>query len=470
MSRPVQSLPVLLVLIAGCSAVPPDSRMGDVEGSAPGSWAASREARAGVDSQWINRFGDRDLQRMVREGYARNYDLKLAEERVSEAASNARLAAVPGRPQATAGVDGSYRRQQFLGFPGGGGDTTFESYSSAVDVTWELDIWGRIRSAEAAELAQFEARGYEVRAARASLAAQIARSWFALGEANEQIALGKTALGIRQKTEQAILDRFELALEQEGGTASQVRLARTETEAARENIARWEGERARALRDVELLVGRYPVGSDLSRQGLPKIPSSPPAGLPSELLLRRPDILIAERNYAGAGKRVDEARLAMFPSLSLTGGIGSSTDDISKLLDSEFGSWNMGAGVTQALLTGGRLRYEKFARESRERQTLIELQKTVLDAFGEVEQALVADRYLARRVAAQSAAAKEAREAAKSAADEFAEGTTDVLTLLASENQAIGTAQGLITLRRAQLDNRVALHLALGGDYKVSKK
>lgn len=458
------------VSLCGCAMVTPESRMAEVATKAPVRWVATREARAGVDREWIARFGDRTLEALVREGLANNHDLRLAGERVREAGARARVAGSSLRPSATATLDGTRRKQQFFGFPGGGGNSTTSTYGTSLDVTWEVDLWGRVRAAQSAEVGEWQAQGFDYRAAQTSFAAQMAKAWFSLTEANEQIVLAQAALEIRKKTAQAIEDRFDLALEGEGGTAAQLRLARSDEESARATLAQWKGERERALRELELLVGRYPAGSNLSTRGLPAIPKRPPAGLPSGLLLRRPDVLASERRYASAGKRTREAELAVFPNLTLTGSLGTSTDSLSNLLDSDLGVWSIGADLLQPVLTGGRLRYEMIERRSREHQQLIELQKTVLDAFGEVEQALVADAFLARRVEATAEAARHAREAAEAAGKDFEGGTGDVLTLLESESRKITTATQLVTLRRTQLDNRVNLHLALGGDFQVRGK
>jgi multidrug efflux system outer membrane protein len=324
-----------------------------------------------------------------------------------------------------------------------------------------------VRAGQAADVAEWQAQGLEYNAAQTSLAAQIAKAWFALGETNEQVVLAQSALKIRKNTEEAIRDRFERALLAEGGTASQLRLAQVDVATAKAHLAQWQGERESALRQIELLAGRYPSGSDLSRKGLPALPGYPPAGLPSELLMRRPDVLAAERRFAATGERIREAKLAVFPSLKLNGAMGTSTDSLKDVLDSTFGVWSYGAAVSQPILTGGQLRAEQKAREDGEREALADLQQTVLTAFGEVEQALVADRYLGRRVAAFEEAATLANEAAKAAAEDFADGSEDVLTLLLALTRKIDSASALVTLRRLRLDNRINLHLALGGDFRL---
>jgi hypothetical protein len=180
------------------------------------------------------------------------------------------------------------------------------------------------------------------------MAAQIAKAWFALGEANEQIVLAEAAVVVREKTVQSFEERFAAALVEEGGNASQLRLAQTELAGSRATLALWQSERERALRQIELLAGRYPAGRMLSASGLPALPPPPPAGLPSELLLRRPDLLAAERRFAAAAKRSKAARLAKYPSFSLTGSRGTNSDSLHEVLNSSNGVWSLAGGVPTA--------------------------------------------------------------------------------------------------------------------------
>lgn len=456
----------LVMLTAGCAVQTPESRMGAVDSMARSGWAATPQGQAGVDRDWIGRFGDRGLKLLVNEAMNNNRSLQATAARVNRAAAAAKISGAAIRPISNGTLVGRNSEQKFVGFPFGGGQIS-ESYGTSVDVSWELDLWGRVRAGQAADVAEWQAQGLEYNAAQTSLAAQIAKAWFALGETNEQIVLAQSALKIRQNTEEAIRDRFERALLAEGGTASQLRLAQVDVATAKANLAQWQGERESVLRQIELLAGRYPSGSDLSRKGLPALPGYPPAGLPSELLMRRPDVLAAERRFAATGKRIREAELAVFPSLTLNGSLGTSTDSLKNVLDSSFGVWSYGAAVSQPILTGGQLRAEQKARQAGEREALATLQQTVLTAFGEVEQALVAERYLARRAAASEEAVKLAKEAAESAAEDFADGSEDVLTLLLALTRKIDSASALVTLRRLRLDNRINLHLALGGDFKL---
>ena len=293
----------------------------------------------------------------------------------------------------------------------------------------------------------------------------MAKAHFALAESEEQVALARETLEAFEATEQAIADRFRTGQAEGQIVGAQYRLAKSDAASARAAVEQSAGTRDQVRRQLETLLGRHASGKLVGRSKLPAAPPVPPAGLPGELLLRRPDILAAERRFAAQGKRVSEGRRALFPQIKLTGSVGMSTDELASLVDSDFGVWTLGANVAQPILTGGRLRAEVRVREAEERESLATLQKTVLDAFGEVETALAADAFLAGREAALREAVTLATEADVEARAAFRDGVGDILTVFAAQNRRLTTQAQFITVRRLRLDNRINLHLALGGDY-----
>ena len=456
------------VFFAGCAALPPESRMGEA-GDAPHRWSSTKAGRAGIDDRWVNRFGGRDLRGLVAEAYAANHNLRAAASRVERASGVARGAGAAARPQVDAALSAARGKRNFIGFPGVGGSNISTTYGATLNLNWEVDLWGKIRAGEEAAVADLQAEGYTYRGARASLAGQVVRTWLLIAEANEQIALAKESKKVRGDTAELIRSRFELATGQEGATASQLRLAETDLATAEARLAENKGQRDQAIRQLEILLGRYPSGDLVGSADLPDVPPMPPAGLPSELLMRRPDILAAERRLAAAGRRVEEAQLAYFPSFPLTASAGTSTEQLSNIFDSSFGVWSIAGRAVQPILSGGRLKSAEEVQTANEKEALSNLQQTVLEGFGEVETALAADRYLAQREQATTEAFRLAQESSESSEEDFTLGTGDVLTLLSAQNRRIELASQRLTLRRLRLENRVNLHLALGGDYKISK-
>jgi multidrug efflux system outer membrane protein len=456
--------------LAACAAVSPASRMGEVGVVRPGSWAATREGRAGVDRKWVAKIGGPELRQLVAEALRANPDLREAAGRVERAAAEARIAGAGRMPTLGVGGQGSRQQQRFVGFPipgiNGVPGNLGNTFGVSLNAAWEVDLWGRAKAGQEAAIADAEASSHTFEATRVSLAAQVAKAWLALAEANEQVALATEGLEARKQLAGAVRERFERAIN-DGGSAAQVRLTESEVATGEAALAQRRQERERALRQLELLVGRYPSGNLAAGARLPSVPAMPPAGLPSELLLRRPDILAAERRLAAEGRRGDQARLARFPSIRLTASAGTTTDSLRDVLRSDFGIWSLGGSLAQPLFEGGRITGEIERAGADERVVAAALHRTVLHAFGEVEQALVAETFLSAREIAASRAYELAREAARRADEEFSAGTGDVLTLINTREQEINTASQLSALRRLRLENRIDLHLALGGDFSL---
>ena len=462
----------LAFVLVGCTATVPGSRMADAQKDAPGRWSATAEARSGIDTRWVSRIGGSRATSLVDEALSANPDMRVAAERVTRAIATSRTAGAALKPQINASLDGRRNQQVFIGFPFGEGgvpSSISTNFGASLTASWEPDIWGFTRAGQAALIADAQAEGQNYRAARASLAAQVVRAWLALSEANEQIALAETSTDLFKQTMEIVRDRFTSALSEEGGSASQFRLAESQFESSKATLAQRQGEREQAIRQLELLLGRYPAGAIKSSEKLPEVPAMPPAGLPSELLLRRPDILAAERRFASSGSLLKQGKLAFYPSLRITASGGTATDSLSNIANSEFGVWSLAGALSQPIWQGGALRSEYARLKSDDRAALASLQSTVLNAFGEVEQSLMADRFLEQREKSISAALVSASESAEAANLDYAGGTGDALTLITAQSNRITLASQLVTLHRLRLDNRVSLHLALGGDYRVGK-
>ena len=460
----------MAALLAGCAAVSPESRMG--EAGAPGSWAASKEARAGIDRRWVGKIGGAELRCLVDAALSNNQDLKAAAARVDRAGAEASIAGAGRLPSLGFGGDGRRNRQSFIGFPGGGGGAASnvnQQFGVNLNAAWELDVWGRAKAGQEAAIADAQARQYEYEAARVSLAGQVTKAWLALGEANEQVALAETAVQAAGVLADAVRERFDRAIDDGGGTAAQVRLTEAERSNRQAVLAQRKQERERVLRQLEILLGKYPSGTLAAGARMPAFPAATPAGLPSELLQRRPDILAAERGLASSGRRVKERKLARFPSLSLTASGGTVSEAMRDILSSDAKVWAIGGSLTQPIFEGGRIAGGIASAEADEREDTAILRKTVLDAFGEVEQALVAETFLAERERASKQAAAISEAAATRAGEEYAAGTGDVLTLIEATQFQIDSASQHAAIRRMRLENRVDLHLALGGDFKATK-
>ena len=405
-----------------------------------------------------------------------NRDLKAAQSRIEIAGANARIVGADLYPQIGASFSGQRAAQNFIGLPlpdappGAVLSSQNNNFGLSLDMQWEIDLWGRIRAAKSAVVAEFEASAYDFSTAQLSLAGQAAKTWFALAEAKDQVALAQNAIATFSETESAIRERFERGIDEEGqNLASQLLLAEADLANARDALAAREELVGRSARQLEVLAGSYPIGSAGKSAQLPGLPGKVPADLPATLLDRRPDLASAERRIAAADKRLLEAKRSLLPAISLTGSYGSASEDISDLLSGDFSVWSIAGNLAQPILQGGRLRANISKRDSELQLAAAEFEQAALTAFSEVENALAAENFLTRRVDALEEASRLALAAYRRSLEEFELGTGDILTVLASQQRLFTSRAQWISMRRQRLDNRVDLYLALGGSFRPAE-
>ncbi|MCB1097688.1 MAG: efflux transporter outer membrane subunit [Verrucomicrobiae bacterium] len=482
----------------GCTAVSPVRQEGIADQEVPGVWKSSAEVLGGVDDNWIASFHDQILQELVDEAEKRNFDLKIAAARVEKARTNARIAGADLYPTITGGLNGSRRKQSFIGFPfGSDSETTSRTTSPtgttqtatntagstgsraadavlsnltntfgvSLDVQWEIDVWGRVRAGLAAALAEVDGAEAELASLRSSIAAQTAKAWFAAQEAEQQLQLSRDSLASFEDSVEIIRAKYETGDQ----SAAQLRLAKSDVATAQARLAESEELKRQALRQVEVIVGRYPAAEVPADGKLPTMPKPVPAGLPSELLTRRPDLQVGERRIAAADRRILEAKLAALPQFSLTASAGTSTDKLREVLNSDYGIWSLAGNILQPIFTGGQVKGNYDLRKAELREALADFNRLAVNAFREVENALSAESVLALRERSLTEAEELATEAYTQSRTEYRAGLTDVIALLTAQRQMLAAKGQVITIRRLRLENRIDLHLALGGDFKPRK-
>ena len=378
-----------------------------------------------------------------------------------------RLAGADLYPQIGGTLTGAKQRQNFIGFPFGAGgqstliNNTFTTYELRANMSWEIDLWGRIRAAREAAFSDFQASHAELESAHLSLAAATARAWFAVIEARRQVRLATDTAETFRRTEKQVKDRVET------GVSPQVdlRLATTNRASADALLDAAVILLEDRLRRLEILLGRYPAGAIVTREQLPQIPAPIPTGLPSELLVRRLDIQSAEQQLVAASLRIDEARAALYPSISLTASGGTSSEQFSNLMSRDFAVWSVSGDLTQPLFEGGRRLAAIDIAKGQAKEALANYANKVLKAFSEVEQALIKENLLAQREESLQEATVEAKKARQLSEDRYNQGIEDLITLLEAQRRALTNESQLIAVQRERLDARVDLHLALGGDF-----
>lgn len=459
-------LPLALFALSCASA--PKVKHPALDLATPDQWTSATPAGTVADHWWRD-LGPAQLDSLIDQALAYNYDLKAASARLEIAQAQARAAGAPLLPQLSATGNSSKRKQNFVGFPIPGGEgqvlsTTSTSYGVNMNLSWEVDLWGRLRAGAQAALADAQAARADFRGARLSLAAQTARAYFAAVEAGRQVELASaTVENYRLSTEQ-IQRRYRRGLR----SSLDVRLGRSSLAAARATLAQRRQQHDIALRQLELLLGRYPSATIALDDDIPAVVDAIPAGLPADLVARRPDLVAAERRLAAADRRLVQARRALLPSISLTSSGGRSSSALGDLLDGDFSVWTLVGNISQPLFQGGRLRANVDLAASATDQALFTYAQSALRAYGEVEIRLRAEGFLADQQQALATAAKEATAARVLAEERYAKGLADLITLLESQRRAFDAESRLLGVKRQRLDARIDLYLALGGGFTES--
>ncbi len=289
----------------------------------------------------------------------------------------------------------------------------------SLNLSWEVDLWGRLRAGEAAALADVMASSADLRAARLSLAAQTARGYFAVIEARTQAELARETLDNQRLAYAQIRERYERGLR----PSLDLRLGRSSTATAEAALHQRDQMLDFARRQLESLLGRYPGALLRASAQLPQLSEQVPVGLPSELIRRRPDLVAAERRLAAADARLVQARRALYPRISLTASSGRSSEELADLLKGDFSVWNLAANLTQPLFQGGRLRGGVDMAVANVDGAVAAFAQSVLRALGEVEGALAAEGYLALQEAALAISAERGAGRAEAGRGSLSAGT-----------------------------------------------
>ena len=455
----------LSAVTAGCSrSLQRPTRASIVK--VPETWTGGEVVPGAGQSDWWIYFGDRELNQVVSRVLDRNQDLRAAAARIEAAEAQVRIASASQLPQLDAGFDTGRRRQNFLGFPIPGAEgkvlsRTFSSAGLSLNLGWEVDLWGKVKAGKLAAMANTQARQAELAAARLSLSAQAARAWFSATEARGQVALARSSVESYRMSVGRIRARFESGVR----PALDLRLALTELKIAEAALQSRLELADRGVRQLQILMGDYPDGRYGVEKDLPMGPDRVPTGLPSELVHRRADLVAAERDLLAADARIAEAKAQLRPSFSLTSSFGTSSDQLRNLLSPDLLVWSLVGNAAQPIFNRGRLKAGVSLNQARAEEAAARYESAVLAAYNDVEAALAAEGVIRRRRQALEAAAEQSVAARELAEQRYRSGLTGIITLLASQRTAIDSESQLLTLRRLQLDNRVNLHLALGGSF-----
>ncbi|MFQ5524861.1 MAG: efflux transporter outer membrane subunit [Thermoanaerobaculia bacterium] len=465
-----------LFALVSCAGAQAPETAGTTAALAPEQWQAATgadtadPAGAGVDAMWWQGFEDPRLDRLIEIALESNRDLRSAAARLDAAFAQARIAGAQLKPQAGLSVNGNRSRQNFIGLPipgaeGGVLSNTSTSIGAVLNVSWEVDLWGRVRAGRDAAESRAEAALFDLAGAGLSVSGQVAKAWFAFLESASQVDLAAETLDNRRRVRERIERRYRSGLR----TALELRLAISNEENSAAVLAGRERLHDLTRRQLEALLAREPSALALLDEvesgtaELPDLPRPPMPDLPIDALRRRPDLRASESRLAAAGLDVAAARRMLYPQLTLTGSTGRSSNQLEDLVESDFSIWSVAAGILQPLFQGGRLRAGVDLAKAGRRDLLARHEGAVIRAITDVEGQLAADGLLASQYAATKAATEAATAARDLAENRYFAGLSDYLAVLAAEASATTAASQLLDIERQRLGQRVDLYLALGG-------
>lgn len=451
------------LLVGGCKVGPDYARP---ELDVPEGWrqveAAEQDSLA--NTPWWQLFDDPALVGLIEIALEENKDLAIAVERIEETRARYGFQRSELYPQVDAFAGAAALQASRTGIPTLPSiiDNKGSLHAVGASVFWELDVFGRIRRASEAELAQLYAAEETRRAVVLSVVAEVARAYVELRDFDQRLEISRRTLASRERYVVIARDRFE------GGLTSELDLLRAEAELHRTAALVHDFERLVAQKENEIasLLGRNPGEIARGRPlGELRVPESAPAGLPSELLDRRPDIRAAEEQLASSTARIGEAKALLYPNISLTGAFGWESQELSDLLKSPSQSWSIGANLLQPIFNGGRNRSRVQVAESLQRQALYAYENTVLQALREVEDSLIGLRQSGlRREQLGLRVASEDRVLAL--ADlRYSGGVSDYLEVLDAQRSLLDSELEHSASTRDELVELIRLYKALGGGW-----
>ena len=414
-------------------------------------------------SGWACTLGGVSLERLIEQVWINNPDLHVSAERLIAKGEQATISGAQLLPSARAEVTGSRSKRNLIGFnlPNGSTSFTSNSFTSGLNISWELDLWGKLADNRDSALRAFEADSLEFKSSRLSLAGQTAKVWYDLIEGTQQLDLARKSAQSFIQNQTFVEERYEKGL----ANGLDKNLALTISATAQAQSLALAGQLESDKRRLNFLLGKYPnstLDHNLSKEikEFPDLEISIPT--PSQTLINRPDLLAAEKKALSAGLDLRVARKNFLPSLALTGGPGSRSDKFKNLLDQNFQTWGINGSFTQPIFNGGRLRAAQRQARAIQSAAWGQYRSTALRAFIEVENLLAAEIRLADQENLIELAAQSSEQAAKLSWERYQRGVEAIFNALENQRRAFDARSLAFTIRKQRLHNRIDLYLALG--------
>jgi len=421
------------------------------------------EAASLADEPWWRVFNDKMLQALIEEALSHNYDLELAVARVDQAQAAVWVAASSLYPHA--GYEGYVGREKsFVPIEQPTGNITYNAFAAVLNATWELDVWGRIRRSTEAARAALYAQEDVRRGVMLVLVSDVAAGYFHLLELDRELEIAQQSSNTYQQTLNLFTQRFEFGRDNK----LPVERAQAAYDSSLADIATIRREIIQEENALSILLGAYPRsierGTELTRQTAP----AAPFGLTSTLLQRRPDILQSEQTMIGANAEIGVAVANFFPRIGLSAFYGGQSTSIDKVFDNSFSIWNIAADMAGPLFQGGALLQGYYAQRAYWDGAIAQYKQTILSAFREVSDALVAQQTLVDQRAALEHEVKALQEAVELSLLRYNAGRASYFEVLEAEQLLFPAEDQLAQTQRDQLLAVVDLYKSLGGGWQLT--
>ncbi|HEX2543822.1 MAG TPA: efflux transporter outer membrane subunit [Ramlibacter sp.] len=442
------------LLLAGCSMIP---RIERPAAPVPATFPApsAQQGTAAAEIAWQDFFGDARLRGLIETALRNNRDLRVAALNIAQARAQFDIRNADRLPSVGGNLSASRA-------PNAQGNQANTFTANLAISSWEIDFFGRIASLSEAALAQYLATDEGRNAAQVALVASVANTWLSLAADEELLALTRQTLATREESLRLTRLRFE------NGASSEIdfRLAQSLFESARATLAQLQRQRATDLNALGLLLGEalppeYQVGLTTAGLELPDVP----AGVPSEVLVRRPDVRQAEQQMLAANANIGAARAAFFPRISLTAGLGTASPDLSGLFSGGSWGYTVAPGLLQPIFDAGRNRASLAVAEVSRDIAVAQYERAIQQAFRDVADALAGRATWGDQVQAQANVVEAESVRFRLARLRYENGVASYLDLLDAQRSLFTAQQGLVQARLARLQNQVQLYRSLGGGW-----
>ena len=464
MRRSAIALAVFTLVLAGCM-LGPDYQRPSID--APGAFRfEDKAAKDLANTEWWEQIKDPVLNDLIRTALAENKDVKIAAARLEEYLGKYGVSRSQLFPQVGANANGSRNRATQSAVPAAlppDVDPQYTNIQATLYASWEIDVWGKIRRLNEAARADLLATEEGRRATILTLVASVASAYINLRDLDRQLEIAKATAASRAESVKVFQLRFS------GGVVSQMELAQnqSEYEAAAATIPQIESQIAQQENALSVLLGRNPGpikrGLEIGQLALPAVP----AGLPSELLTRRPDLRQSEQNLIAANARIGAARALYFPTISLTGLLGGVSTQLSSLFSGSARVWSYAADATMPIFTAGGIAGVVQQAEAQQQQALLQYQKAIQNAFRETDDALVAAQKTREQLVAQGRQVEALRTYTKLARLRYDNGYTSYIEVLDAERSLFNAEVSYTQTHGAVFGSLVNLYKAMGGGWVV---